>query len=92
LPFFTSPNRIVVLANSPQTKMGLIGALISTIRNFGRLFGAAAVFLLESELSARPTPEEYAAGVSLALSIDSWIALLVTLLLLAVQHKSHKPH
>ncbi|MFT9487317.1 MAG: MFS transporter [Tepidibacillus sp.] len=81
--FFQSPNNVAVIESVPVEKTGVTGGIIATVRNFGRVFGAAlAIFLLQIGLKTGNAFNQYANAVSFVFYFGSGFAFINLLLIL----------
>ena len=81
---FTSPNSVSVLESAPVEKSGLIGSLMATIRNFGRVSGVAVtVLLLQMSGESLQSGAGFAKASSFTLIVAVGIGLLGTLFTLS---------
>ncbi|WP_181482213.1 MFS transporter [Tepidibacillus sp. HK-1] len=80
---FQSPNNVAVIESVPVEKTGVTGGIIATIRNFGRVSGAAlAIFLLQMGLNTVTAFNQYANAISFVFYFGSGFAFVNLLLIL----------
>ncbi|HHY66481.1 MAG TPA: MFS transporter [Alicyclobacillus sp.] len=81
---FTAPNNVSILESVPVAQTGLIGSLLATIRNFGRVSGVAlAVVLLETAIGTSSHYSESALviGSRIAFGSAAILGAVATLLI-----------
>lgn len=93
---FQSPNNVIILKKVRSENMGLAGSLMATVRNFGRVLGAAVTILLYQVandadwLSKSVFPESIIFYVSCMLGLVNLIIIFICMKLLVQLSNGYK--
>ncbi len=86
---FSSPNNVSILSSVPKENTGVVGSLIATGRNFGRVTGASLAILL-LEVGKKLNGDSYTKGISFAFTVSVCLSLgtlMIVLMKLRVRGK-----